>query len=83
MPEEARDQGGAASGEGGESRRHFIKKLPYVAPVIESFFLSETVYGQSTDNQGRGRGRVSKPPKDKKDKSGETAPPPPPPPPPG
>lgn len=27
----------------GRSRRDFIKKLPYIAPVVETFLLSETV----------------------------------------
>ena len=70
---------GAASG---ESRREFIKKLPYVAPVIQSFFLRDTVYGDDDDDdggRGRGRGRVSKVKKEKKDKGKTAAPPPPPP----
>lgn len=68
----------------GESRREFMKKLPYVAPVIQSFVLSDTVYGDQPDYEGggRARGRVSKVKKDKKDKDGKTSPPPPPPPPP-
>ena len=41
---------------GGASRREFIKKVAYVAPVIETFLLSETAYGQG-QSQGRGGGR--------------------------
>ncbi len=43
----------------GASRREFIKKVAYVAPVIETFLLSETAYGSggSGGNQARGRGR--------------------------
>ncbi len=43
----------------GASRREFIKKVAYVAPVIETFLLSETAYGSggSGGNQSRGRGR--------------------------
>jgi len=51
---------GATEGEGGSaSRREFIKKVAYVAPVIETFLLSETAYasGGSGGNQSRGRGR--------------------------
>jgi len=48
---------------GGASRREFIKKVAYVAPVIETFLLSETAYGQGQSQgrgeQGRGRRRVS------------------------
>ena len=40
----------------GDSRRSFIKKLPYIAPVIETFLLSETAYGQR-QVAARGRGR--------------------------
>ena len=29
----------------GESRREFIKKLPYLAPVVQTFLLSETAFG--------------------------------------
>ena len=52
----------------GESRRSFIKKLPYIAPVIETFLLSETAYGQSSDDSSGksggkgGRRGVSPPP---------------------
>ena len=70
------DQGGKA-GEGDTcagSRREFMKKLPYVAPVIQSFVLADTVYAKKKDKT-RGRGRVSDP--------GQNDPPPPPPPPPG
>lgn len=39
----------------GESRRSFIKKLPYIAPVIETFLLSETAYGDSSDDSSSGK----------------------------
>ena len=39
----------------GESRRSFIKKLPYIAPVIETFLLSETAYGDSSDARSSGK----------------------------
>ena len=43
----------------GRSRRDFIKKLAYIAPVIETFLLSETVYakggmGMMGPSSGRG-----------------------------
>ena len=41
----------------GESRRSFIKKLPYIAPVIETFLLSETAYGKSSDDKSSGKDR--------------------------
>lgn len=43
----------------GESRRSFIKKLPYIAPVIETFLLSETayVYGSHDKSDGKGHRR--------------------------
>ena len=55
---------------GGESRRNFIKKLPYIAPAIETFLLSETAYAKKKGDdrsqargrargRGRGRGEVS------------------------
>ncbi len=55
QPDEANEQGES----GGASRREFIKKVAYVAPVIETFLLSETAYGQgkSQGSQARGRGR--------------------------
>ena len=69
----AEKQGPESDGESaGESRRNFIKKLPYIAPAIETFLLSETAYAQAGRGRGRGRGRgeVSTTPtkKDKKDK---------------
>ena len=33
-----------------ESRRSFIKKLPYLAPVVQTFLLSETAFG--SDRRG-------------------------------
>ena len=68
-------EGESPEGARGASRRSFIKKVAYVAPVIETFLLSETAYGQG-QSQGRGRGRgrrrVSPVPPDR------TPPPPPP-----
>lgn len=65
----------------GESRRQFIRKLAWVAPVVETFLLSETAYGEG---QGRGqanrnarrnaRRRISPTPADRR----EPVPPPPP-----
>jgi len=67
------DPGGQDGSPGEESRREFMKKLPYVAPVIQSFVLADTVYGKTEKaGRGRGRGRVSAP--------GQNKPPPPPPP---
>ena len=72
---EARPEGANQEGERGASRRSFIKKMAYVAPVIETFLLSETAYAQN-QGQGRGRGRgrrrISPVPPDR------TPPPPPP-----
>lgn len=34
----------------GESRREFIRKLPYIAPVVQTFLLSETAFG--SDRRG-------------------------------
>ena len=59
----------------GESRRSFIKKLPYIAPVIETFLLSETAYGDSSDDSSGksggkgGRRGVSPPPPGSSDDS--------------
>lgn len=36
----------------GESRREFIKKLPYIAPAVQTFLLSETAFG--SDQRGGG-----------------------------
>jgi len=36
----------------GRSRRDFIKKLPYIAPVVETFLLSETVYAKGGMGMG-------------------------------
>ena len=66
------DRGGEAEGAGDESRREFMRKLPYVAPVIQSFVLADTVYAKE-EKKGRGRGRVSNPGRGNKD----TTPPPP------
>ena len=45
-----------AAGPEDESRRSFIKKLPYIAPVVQTFLLSETAFGSdqgnNNDNQG-------------------------------
>ena len=75
--EEGAEPDQAESGEkgesSGESRRSFIKKLPYVAPVIETFLLEDTAYAAATKSKGRGRRRISPVPK-------ERAPVPPPPP---
>jgi len=60
-------------GSSGESRRDFIKKLPYVAPVIETFLLEDTAYAAKDKKKGRRRRRISPVPK-------ERAPVPPPPP---
>ena len=72
---DAEREGESQEGARGASRRSFIKKMAYVAPVIETFLLSETAYGQG-QSQGRGRGRgrrrVSPVPPDR------TPPPPPP-----
>ncbi len=38
----------------GESRREFIKRLPYIAPVVQSFFLRETAYGDDDDDKDKG-----------------------------
>ena len=39
-----------ASGPEDESRRSFIKKLPYLAPVVQTFLLSETAF--ASDRRG-------------------------------
>lgn len=50
----------ASEGErSGASRREFIKKVAYVAPVIETFLLSETAYGSGGSGGNRGRGEVA------------------------
>ena len=69
------DEGAAAD----ESRRDFVKKLPYVAPAIETFLLSDTVYAKKQEGRGRGRGRVSPPPAGPQAKPSNPPPPPPPP----
>ena len=40
----------APANQEGESRREFIKKLPYIAPVVQTFLLSETAFG--SDRRG-------------------------------
>ena len=54
----------------GESRRQFIKKLPYIAPAMETFLLSTStgVHGDDDDDK-------------KKKKTSPSGPGPPPPPP--
>ena len=68
---------GEEAGGGGESRRDFIKKLPYVAPAIETFLLEDTVYAKTEkkkpSRRRRRRRRISPVP-------GELTPVPPPPP---
>lgn len=78
MPPKERGAGAAGDEAPESSRREFMKKLPYVAPVVQSFVLADTVYADKGGKTGRGggRGRVSAPGQTKKD------PPPPPPPPP-
>ena len=82
QPDRAAEDGESG---GGESRRNFIKKLPYIAPAIETFLLSETAYAKKKDDdrsqargrgRGRGRGEVSPSPtekdsRDKKDPRGK------------
>ncbi len=47
-----------------KERREFIKKLPYIAPIIQTFILSETKFKDEQnedgeENEGRKRGRIS------------------------
>ena len=75
-PQQAGEDSG---GDEGENRRDFIKKLAYMAPVMETFMLSETAYGDDDDDDtggGRGRGRTSPHPGRGR---GRMPPPPPPP----
>jgi hypothetical protein len=70
-PEQGRDDN-----DEGQSRREFIKKLAWVAPVVETFLLSESAFGQgqARRNQRRNqRAQVSPNPRRR------GAPPPPPP----
>ncbi len=59
---EAAESVGSGAMAKGRSRRDFIKKLPYIAPVVETFLLSETVYakgGMMMDTSpGDGRGMM-------------------------
>ena len=59
----------------GESRRQFIKKLPYIVPAMETFLLSTStgVYGDDDDDKKK------KKKKKKKTSPGGPGPPPPPP----
>jgi len=42
------------------TRRDFIKKLPYVAPIISTYLLEETAFaGDKKKGRGRRRGRTS------------------------
>lgn len=50
----------------GESRREFIKKLPYLAPVVQTFLLSETAFG--SDRRGSEGGDDDDDDKDQDDK---------------
>ena len=36
----------------GESRREFIRKLPYIAPAVQTFLLSETAFGSNRRGGG-------------------------------
>jgi hypothetical protein len=55
-----------------DSRREFIRRMTYLAPVVTTYLLAETAYGKNDDeDQGRHRGRTSPKPK------GSTPPPPP------
>lgn len=67
-------ESGEEAGGSGESRRDFIKKLPYVAPVIETFLLEDTVYAADKKKPSRRRRRISPVPNEPK-----PVPPPPPP----
>ena len=60
----------------GESRRQFIKKLPYIAPAMETFLLSTStgVHGDDDDDDDKKK-------KKKKKKTSPSGPGPPPPPP--
>ena len=56
------EAGEESGGDERENRRDFIKKLAYTVPVMETFLLSETAYGDDDDDDsggGRGRGRTS------------------------
>ena len=76
QPEEERDRNEAdAESESDDAgRREFIKKLPYVAPVIQTFLFSEGALagGNQRGNQRRNQRGVSP-------KPGQRKPPPPPP----
>lgn len=55
-----------------DSRREFIRRMTYLAPVVTTYLLTETAYGKNdNEDQGRHRGRTSPKPK------GSTPPPPP------
>ena len=65
------------SGTSDAGRRDFIKKLPYVALVIQTFLMSEGALakkGDNTNSKGKGGGVSPNPGKGK----GKTPPPPPP-----
>ncbi len=78
MDDETRDDdAGTAPEDTDASRRDFIKKLPYVAPVIQTFLFSEGTLASGNDrgnqrNQRRNQRGVSPNP-------GQGNPPPPPP----
>ncbi len=52
----------------GESRREFIKKLPYLAPVVQTFLLSETAFGSDRRGSEGGDDDDDDDDKDKDDK---------------
>lgn len=72
-----------AQPEDGE-RRDFIRKLPWVAPAIQTFLVSEDALAQGKGNKGKGQGNKGQG-KDRRQSvsphpgRGKKAPPPPPP----
>ena len=64
----------------GESRRQFIKKLPYIAPAMETFLLSTgtDVHGDDDDDDDDDKKKKKKKKKKKTSPSGPGPPPPPP-----
>ncbi len=45
--------GGDAEGTGEGSRRQFMRKLAWVAPVIETFLLSDSAFASGSESQGK------------------------------
>lgn len=73
MNDESRNPDPATEPGAADSRRQFIRRMTYLAPVVTTYLLAETAYGKDDEDKedhGRHRGRTSPKPR------GHTPPPP-------